>query len=79
MNTVYVRKINERSDIWTQFTLERKTNSQIYARSLHYKDTQTIRNMNTVYVIKIHNRSDIWKKFALEIYTNAQIYERSLR
>jgi len=30
MNTVYVIKIHNRSDIWTKFTLERYINAQIY-------------------------------------------------
>jgi len=34
MNAVYVRKIHKRSDISTQFTLERYTNAQIYEHSL---------------------------------------------
>jgi len=78
MNPVYIRKLNKRSDIWTQFMLEGYTNTQIYEHSVRYKDTQSLRYMNKVYIRKIHKRSDIWTHFTLEIYTNAQIYERSL-
>ena len=79
MNAVYIRKLNKRSDIWTQFMLEGYTNTQIYEHSLRYKDTHTLRYMNAVYVRKIHKRSDIWKQFTLKRYINAQIYEHSLR
>ena len=79
MNTIYDRKKHNHSDIWTQFTLERYTNAQIYENSLRKKDTQTLRYMKTVYVRKIHKRSDIWTQFTLERYTNTEIYEHSLR
>jgi len=65
MNTVYVRKINKRTDIWTQFKLEGYTNAQIYEHSLRKKDTLTLRYMNTVYVRRIHKHSDIWTYFTL--------------